>query len=243
MYDADTTGLDDNSTVAGVVGVAIEQFSELGFLETRLDTIAKISGISKRMIHYHFGDKKGLYHRCLIEAINRITPAGEELITDSTVPVEGVTRLIDAVYLRMTNHPESIRLLAMESLHRVLNVPELANLHSQSEVSLHLDRLLMLGQDAGAFRPGIGAEDLFYLIGSLAFYRVTNRDMMANLFDMDTTGATNTDGIHRLAVDSVLSFLTANIPDSAHDSYLVPDLVSDDEPQSALEIYDPEEFE
>lgn len=243
MYDADHTGFDENSAVAGVVAVAIEQFAELGFPETRLDTIARISGMSKRMIHYHFGDKKGLYHRCLVEAVNRITPVGDELILDTTVPVEGVTKLVNSVYLRMVNHPEAIRLLAMESLHRILNIPELANLNNQNEVSLHLDRLLMLGQDAGAFRPGIAAEDLFYLIGSLAFYRVTNRDMMANLFDMDTTGEENTDGIHRLAVDAALAFLTANLPDSAHDSYLVIDLVGDDEPQSALEIYDPEEFE
>lgn len=243
MYDADHTGPDENSTVAGVVEVAIEQFSEHGFIEARLDTIAKISGMSKRMIHYHFGDKKGLYHRCLVEALQRITPAGDELILDSTIPVEGVSKLVDVVYLRMVNHPESIKLLVTESLHKVLNIGELANLNSQAEISLHLDRLLMLGQDAGAFRPGISAEDLFYLIGALAFYRVTNRDLMANMLDLDPTSEANTDGIHRLTVDAALSFLTANIPDSGHDSYLKIDRAGDHEPQSALEIYDPEEFE
>ena len=243
MHDTDPAGLDETNTVAGVVEVAIEQFSELGFPETRLDAIARLSGMSKRMIHYHFGDKKGLYHHCLVEALTRLTPEGEELITDSTVPVEGVTRLVDAVYRRMVEHPEAIRLLTLESLHRTLDIAELSNLLSQTEVALHLDRLLMLGQDAGAFRPGIAAEDLFYMIGSLTFYRVTNRDMMANLFDIDTTGEANTEGIHRMTLDVVLAFLTANLADSPHDSYLVSDLGGDHEPQSALGIYDPEEYE
>lgn len=243
MYDAEPTGFDDTSTVDGVVEAAIEQFSELGFLETRLETIAKISGMSKRMIHYHFGDKKGLYHRCLVEAVERITPEAEELSIDTSVPVEGVTQLVEAVYLRMVDHPECLRLLAMESLHQVLGITELAALNSQSEVSLHLDRMLMLGQDAGAFRPGIAAEDLFYLVGSLAFYRMTNRDLLVNLFDLDPASAENTEGVRRMAVDAVVAFLTANIRDSAHGSYLVADIVDDGEPQSALGIYDTEGLE
>src|SRR5690554_6431611 len=109
MYDIDPADLDDTSTVEGVVEVAIEQFSEHGFPETRLDAIARISGMSKRMIHYHFGDKKGLYHRCLVAAVERITPAAEEMIVDTTVPVEGVTKLVDAVYSRMVSNPACLR--------------------------------------------------------------------------------------------------------------------------------------
>lgn len=240
----DPSGADEDSVnPEQVVDVALELFAEHGYTEAKLEQVAKTAGMSKRMIHYHFGDKKGLYHRCLVEALQRITPTGDELILDSTIPVEGVRKLVDVVYLRMVNHPESIKLLVTESLHKVLNIGELANLNSQAEISLHLDRLLMLGQDAGAFRPGISAEDLFYLIGALAFYRVTNRDLMANMLDLDPTSEANTDGIHRLTVDAALSFLTANIPDSGHDSYLKIDLAGDHEPQSALEIYDPEEFE
>ncbi|MCS5480225.1 TetR family transcriptional regulator [Corynebacterium sp. YIM 101645] len=243
MYDVDPTGLDDTSTVDGVIEVALEQFSEHGFPETRLDNIAKISGMSKRMIHYHFGDKRGLYHRCLVAAVERITPAGEEMTLDTTVPVEGVTRLVEAVYSRLIENPDCVRLLAMESLHKVMNLRELAHLHNQSEISLHLDRLLLIGQDAGAFRPGIAAEDLFYLMGSLAFFRLTNQDLMINLFDLDPASAENTGGVRRLMIDAVVSFLTANIRDSGHDSYLVTDMVGDGEPQSALGIYDAEDLD
>ena len=237
MLDDDLTPLDDAATIDGVIDVAIHLFAELGFQETRLDTIAKTSGMSKRMIHYHFGDKKGLYLRCLGEAAQRIQPPADDIVTDTLVPVEGVTRLVDAVYLTMVEHPEAIRLLVHEGLHRVLNLTGVANLVPGTHVSLQLDKLLMQGQDSGAFRPGIGAEDIFYLLISLAFTRITHRDLMVNLVDVDPTSEENTAGIHRLTVDTVLSFLTANIPDSGHRSYLEADRIDEDS-RSGLGIYD-----
>ncbi|MDO5670682.1 MAG: TetR/AcrR family transcriptional regulator [Corynebacterium sp.] len=235
MYDDDLTVLDDSATIDAVVDVAIEQFAELGFQDTRLDSIAKESGMSKRMIHYHFGDKKGLYLRCLSEAAHRVQPPADEIIPETLVPVEGVTRLVEAVYSTMISHPESVRLLSHEGLHRVLNITGVANLVPGTHVSLQLDKLLMQGQDAGAFRPGIGAEDIFYLLFSLAFTRVAHRDLMVNLVDVDTMSKENTAGIGRLAVDTVLALLTANITHSG-DSYLTADRLDEDS-QTGLGIY------
>ena len=58
----------ESVSIDAVVDVAIKQFSRFGFTETKLETIAQESGMSKRMIHYHFGDKKGLYLRALSTA-------------------------------------------------------------------------------------------------------------------------------------------------------------------------------
>ena len=51
----------DSGSVEHVIDVAIAQFSEHGYADTKLETVSKLSGMSKRMIHYYFGDKKGLY--------------------------------------------------------------------------------------------------------------------------------------------------------------------------------------
>ena len=228
---------DDAVTIDSVIKVAMAEFSELGFQETKLETIARSSGMSKRMIHYHFGDKKGLYHRALVEAISLLNPLPQDLELDSSVPVEGVRKLVDAIYGRFLHHPEAVRMLLLENLHQVLGVAEMAALFDESSVSLHLDKLLMLGQDAGAFRPGISADDIFLLIYSITFYRIANRDIIVNLFGVDMASEENTAGMHRFVVDTVLAFLTSNIPDSGHRSYLTPSHAGD-EPQSALGIYD-----
>ena len=49
--------------------------------------------MSKRMIHYHFGDKKGLYQRCLVLAIKQLRPTITEMELDSEVPVDGVQKI------------------------------------------------------------------------------------------------------------------------------------------------------
>ena len=62
-------------TTDRVVEVALHSFATHGFDETRLEAIAQESGMSKRMIHYHFGDKKGLYLQTFYLAIAQLRPA------------------------------------------------------------------------------------------------------------------------------------------------------------------------
>lgn len=65
--------------------------------------------------------------------------------------------------------------------------------------------MLLLGQDAGAFRPGISANDIFTLISSLTVYRVTNHQVMVeNMLGVNFNTQENIDGMHRLTVDAVL---------------------------------------
>lgn len=223
--------------VERVVEIATEEFSHKGFAETKLDTISRASGMSKRMIHYHFGDKQGLYQKALAHAAELLAPNVALMETDSAVPVEGVRKLVDTIFDQYVAHPEAVRLLTQESVIQSLETTQNAAVTDLSELSLHLDKLLMKGQDAGAFRPGISANDVFVLIASLAMYRTTNKDMMINLLGLDMTNETNTEGMRRMIVDAILAFLTANIPDTGQESYLTAK-VEDDESEVPSDVYD-----
>ncbi|MBK4166502.1 TetR family transcriptional regulator [Corynebacterium macginleyi] len=233
--DSDAHGADSTSTDA-VVNIAISQFSARGFAETKLDTIAAESGMSKRMIRYHFGDKQGLYLSALSAAAERLRPDEKDLELDSAVPVEGVRKLVDWIFWQYVNHPEAIRMMTWETAQSIVG----SSTHPVADfsaVALHLDRLLLLGQDAGAFRPSISTNDIFTIIASLTSYRVTNQAMMDNLLGVDMSSQSNTTGMHRLTVDTVLAFLTANIPDSGHESYLVSSDADEDDEASPQDIY------
>ncbi|KXB54411.1 MULTISPECIES: TetR/AcrR family transcriptional regulator [Corynebacterium] len=223
--------------VERVVEIATEQFSRKGFAETKLDTISRASGMSKRMIHYHFGDKQGLYQKALAHAAELLAPNVALMEPHSAVPVEGVRKLVDTIFDQYVAHPEAVRLLTQESVIQSLETTQNAAVTDLSELSLHLDKLLMKGQDAGAFRPGISANDVFVLIASLAMYRTTNKDMMINLLGLDMTNETNTEGMRRMVIDAILAFLTANIPDTGQESYLTAK-VEDDESEVPSDVYD-----
>ncbi|BAU96714.1 TetR family regulatory protein [Corynebacterium suranareeae] len=210
-----------SATPEEVVATALTFFAEQGFSETKLERIAKASGMSKRMIHYHFGDKKGLYIKTVAHALNLLRPEAEAMQLDSAVPVDGVRKIVEAVYTCITKHPEAVRLLLMENLQAQDGVDSTAAYSDESNVLLNLDKLLMLGQDAGAFRPGISAEDVLVLISSLAYYRVSNKKTLKNLYALDLESEANIEGMKRIVVDTVLAFLTSNIQNTGNSSYLV----------------------
>ena len=57
-----------------VVDAAIVAFAHNGYDDVKLNALARTTGMSKRMIHYHFGNKRGLYLAALKVASARITP-------------------------------------------------------------------------------------------------------------------------------------------------------------------------
>ena len=226
------------STPETVLEVALKKFAELGFNDTRLEAIAKESGMSKRMIHYHFGDKKGLYQRCLVLAIKQLRPTITEMELDSGVPGDGVQKIVEAVYYRYANHPEAVRLLLVENLMNHASLLEGQPLADQSSITLQLDKLLMQGQDMGAFRPGISAQDIFTLIASIAMFRVTVRNTTINLYNIDMMDDANTTGMAHLAVDTVLAFLTSHIRSRDQISYVSMIETGELEEVSADSAYD-----
>lgn len=204
-----------------VLTVAMNKFANLGFTEAKLEAIAKESGMSKRMLHYHFGDKKGLYRQTLEHAITLLRPAGADIdVPAGTRVVDGVRQVTEALFAAYVDNPDAVRMLLLENLHHYGKVGEGNPILDQSEVMLQLDKLLMRGQDSGAFRPGISAMDVFTLVISLAVFRTSHRSTMLNLYNFDTLDEDNTVGMSRMATDAVLTFLTSNLKSTTQVSYL-----------------------
>lgn len=222
---------------AAVVDVAIAEFSRRGYADARLDSIARDSGMSKRMIHYHFGDKRGLYVQSVIRAIQLMHPPEDELQFDSGVPVEGVRKLLDALYQQFISHPDAIRLLVLENVINETTPEEFVPFRDGSSMTFHLDRLLLLGQDSGAFRPGISSFDVYTLMTSIIFNREIGHTLTRKLFGVDLHDEQNTEGLHHLLVDTVLAFLTSNIPSSGQSSYLTRQATSEDSAEPADDLY------
>lgn len=220
------------------VDVAVTRFARDGFEHTKLETIAAESGMSKRMIHYHFGDKKGLYERAVLHAVARMVPPREVLDRSYAVPVEGMRRFVDSIFHVFLENPDCIRLILRENLDPILDVEELTNGDRSNDVTLHVERLLLLGQDAGAFRPGICAEDVLALVVGLCDLRFTHASTSYAMSRIDFANQRNIEGMRRMVIDAVLAFLTSNIPHSGYDSYLVSNPERDTANSAAAKAYE-----
>lgn len=203
-----------------VVGVAITEFAERGFSATKMEKLSTLSGMSKRMIHYHFTDKAGLYHRAVDTALQRVLPDIASLESHSPVAVDDMRALIDVAFERMAAHPTEVQLLARLEQDKPGREALQDSVEQISELSKYLNKLLIRGQDAGAFRPGISAADIFYLMTTLSMAHISHRGMMDRVWDVALDSDDNRAGAHRLATDAVIAFLTSNLPATEHSSYL-----------------------
>lgn len=204
----------------GVVELALKLFANQGFRQTKLEQVATQSGISKRMIHYHFTDKKGLYIAALRLAVTQLRPNQEELELESVVPVESAKKIVSVVFDHFEEHPDAVKLVLTESVYHHVDAEELPPLADHSDLFLQLNKLLMLGQDAGAFRPGISALDMYASIVGMCLLPYSWNLVFRNLYDTDLSSSVNTKALRDQAQDQVISFLTAQLPPTGGATYL-----------------------
>ena len=183
---------DPERTRADILAVAMREFAEHGLAGARIDVIAEAMRTSKRMIYYYFGSKEGLYVAVLEEAYRRMREIEADLHLDDLPPEDALRRLVGFTVDYQLAHPEFIRLVMNENMHRgeylaqsqviqQLNVPAIDGLR----------RVYERGLAAGVFRSGIDPVDLHMSISALSVFNVANRHTFSLIFrrDLDTPAA------------------------------------------------------
>ena len=136
-----------------ILAVAMAEFAANGLSGARIDEIAAKTSTSKRMIYYYFGDKEGLYGRALEEAYREVRAGEQELELDHLTPVEALKRLAEFTFDHHSRHPEFIRMVMIENIHRgqYMEKSELIRLLNAGAIQ-KLEAICRRGRDAGLFR-------------------------------------------------------------------------------------------
>ena len=101
-----------------ILAVATEEFAERGLSGARVDAIAERTRTSKRMIYYHFSGKEGLYKAVLERVYSEIRTVESQLDLDALTPVEAMQRMVELTFDYDENHPNFIRLVAVENINQ-----------------------------------------------------------------------------------------------------------------------------
>jgi AcrR family transcriptional regulator len=177
---------DPERTMADILEVAMAEFADKGLAGARIDEIAAATRTSKRMIYYYFGSKEGLYVAALEEAYRRMRSIEGELQLADLAPEDALRKLVGFTVDYQLAHPEFIRLVATENIHRGqylaqsrtirdLNLPAIESLRGVYE----------RGVAQGVFRAGIDPVDLHMSISALSVFNVANRHTFALIFQRD----------------------------------------------------------
>ena len=200
---------DADRTRAELLQVATEVFAESGLSGARVDEIAERTRTTKRMIYYYFGGKEQLYLAVLDEAYRGIRAAEQGIHAGDLEPVDAVRRVAELTFDHHHAHPEFIRLVAIENIHRGEHLRRLDSLRELSTPAASLlDDILTRGRDTGVFRDDVDAVDVHMLISSYCVFQVANNATFGFLFGRDMRDPEVRARHRAILGDVVVSWLT-----------------------------------
>jgi AcrR family transcriptional regulator len=200
---------DPARTRAEILGVATREFAEHGYSGARVDEIAERTRTTKRMLYYYFESKEGLYAEVLKAAYAEIRGKEQAIDVEHLDPVAAIRRVAELTFDHHEAHPDFIRLVAIENIHRAEHLAELPDLAELGSPALDvIGTILARGREAGTFTRDVDALDVHMIISSFCVFRIANRHTFGTLFGRDLVAADLRDHYRRMVGDLVVGYLT-----------------------------------
>ncbi len=201
---------DADRTRAEILDVATREFADRGYAGARVDEIAARTRTTKRMIYYYFGGKEGLYIAVLEHAYAQVRAAEQELDVDHLDPVSAIRRLAELTYDHHTAHPDFIKLVSIENIHRAEHLAKSAVLTNLKNPAIDVTgRILRRGRQDGVFRAGVDAVDVHMVISAYCVFQVANQHTFGALFGRDLLDERLRDRYRQMIGDLLVSYLTS----------------------------------
>lgn len=167
-----------------ILQAAAEVFSHRGLDGARVDEIAALAKINKRMIYHYFGNKEDLYVEVLRYNCNKIYQLSKGTFVAEADPLENVERALRRYFYFLAEDEEFVRLVSWEALNRGRYsskvMPELVYLFDED-----LGLILQDGINRGVFRKDLVIRETLLSIHALCLVYFTRREMLQPLWPED----------------------------------------------------------
>jgi AcrR family transcriptional regulator len=169
-----------------ILQAATREFATKGFGGARIERISEAAGTVDRMLYYYFGSKEDLFRSVLEHAYEALGAAEQKLRLADAEPVAGMRELVAFTWNYYLKHPEFIRLLNSENLHRGEHVRHSKRVKALSFPLLSiLSDLLKRGEAQGRFRPGVDPVQVYLTIAALAYFYLSNRYTLSRFLGLE----------------------------------------------------------
>jgi AcrR family transcriptional regulator len=207
---AATAGRDAGRTRSEILDVATREFADNGYAGARVDEIAAKTRTTKRMIYYYFASKERLYIAVLEREYARIRALERDLDVEHLDPAEAVRQLVALTFDHHEAHPDFIRLVSIENIHRAEHLTGSAALSELAHPALDtLARILGRGRETGRFRTDVDPLDVHMMISAFCVFRTANRYTFNAIFKRDMLDPDRREHYRQMIGDLVLEYLTS----------------------------------
>ena len=189
-----------------IIDIATLEFVDKGLAGARIDEIAGRS--TKRKIYYYFEGKEDLYRAVLARAYRRVRESESRVDVDQGTALDGLRRLIEHDVRYHSQHPELVRLVMNENIHRAEHLKQIESLQVENQLIIDtLRRIIARGEAEGTFRLGIDPVTLHMNITALSFYNVSNQFTFAHNFGVNMSSPPAVERRAREVADILLSWV------------------------------------
>lgn len=174
-------------TRACILAAAERVFAEKGLAGARVDEIAEMAAVNKRMLYAHFGGKEALYKAALEQAYLRLGEC-EEIVTrrgDEIGAAESIRAIVSAYFAFLSENDSYVRMVMWENLHRAKYFDEKGLGGVRDPMRRAMGELLRRGKGEGIFRADASEEQLLMTLFSTTFNYFSNIHTMSRVMKRD----------------------------------------------------------
>jgi AcrR family transcriptional regulator len=183
---AELRGRNADRTQQEILQAATQEFANAGLGGARMERIAVLAGVNKRLIYYYFESKELLFLSVLEDTYARIREAEKKLRLEDLDPPTAVRRLVEFTWQYYLENPEFLTLLNSENLHKARHLQRSSRIQEMNSPLVQLLRdVVGRGQQQGLFREGVDPVQLYISIASLCYFYLSNNATLSTIFGRD----------------------------------------------------------
>lgn len=174
---------DPEKSRANILQAARTEFARSGLGGARVDQIAKMAGINKRMLYHYFGNKDELFCAVLEANYAHKRDSEKALELEQEEPVEAIRKLIALTWDYYLQYPEFLTLLNSANLHQAKHLKkstEIRKMHTPF-VSM-IKGVLDKGVSQKIFKKNVDPAQLYISIAGLSYFYLSNQYTLSAIF-------------------------------------------------------------
>lgn len=102
---------DAEATQGAILDAAQKVFVEKGFSKASVSEIAREAGVTKSLIHHHFGSKEGLWNQVKHHSFAEYAHAQQQILDEPSFDAELLRRSVEAYFRFLQRNPQFPRLV------------------------------------------------------------------------------------------------------------------------------------
>jgi TetR/AcrR family transcriptional regulator len=172
---------DPDATRAAILDAAEEVFLAKGYGNAAMSQIARRAGITKSLIHHHFGSKEGLWREVKMRRFSQYLEQQAAMLEEAEPSAELLQKSMDAYFRFLQANPQIVRILAWVFLeqdddHCLVGEKELTQAGIEKIVE---------GQRNGQLRADLDPRCIIFTFLGLAQHWFQDRHHFINDFGWD----------------------------------------------------------